>query len=330
MNAFASLPVLVLAASHLGNAEAAAASTPAQFQTVSRFEIERGLGDSAGLGSAVDMAVDGRSLLYVASGLQRLDLASGKVETVVSDQEWRAANLEQASPLKLHTAGSAGRLVYVEESGSPCPWRVFLVTPAPFTVSLLTERACGRIVLSPAEDRVAVTTRETCEGRPCGEEGLLLFSVVTGRSLFESKIAPDHVDAYWEGEERFVLRYEDHFDPKEQRYFYNAVPALQVEGAGWRLGEPEPSPKPRVREIEVGLDATIKLSGTATAAGIVRLEINNLLGPPPGEFRAGTPRVFRTGDRVVVVRSLFEKQPATGLAPRRREQVVVIELKAKS
>jgi hypothetical protein len=330
MNILASFTLLALAASHLANAEAVATSAPAQFQTVSRFDVERGPGDVVGLGSAVDMAVDGRSLLYVASGLQRLDLASGKVETVVSDQEWRAANLAHASPLELHTTGSAGRVVYVEESGSPCPWRVFLIAPTPFTVSLLTERACGRIVLSPAGDRVAVTTRETCEGRPCGEERLLLFSAATGSSLFESKIVSDYVDAYWEGEEKFVLRYEDRFDPKEQRYFYKAISALQVVGVGWRLGEPEPSPKPRVREIEVGLDTTIKLRGAGADAGAVRVETNNLLGPTPGEYRADAPRVFRSGDRVVVVRSLFEKQPATGVAPRRREQVVVIELKAKS
>jgi hypothetical protein len=322
---------LVCAASRPARAESpAAASAPQQFQIVSRFEIERGPGDFAGFGSAIEMTADGRSLIYVASGLHRLDLGTGGVETVVPDQEWRAAGLEVATPLELHMTGSLGRLVYVEESGSPCPWRVFLVVPAPFKASLLTERACGRIVLSPAGDKVAVSTRETCEGRPCGEERLLLFSVETGSSLFESKIAPDYVDAYWDGEERFILRYKDHFDPEERRYFYKAVPVLEAVGARWRLGESEPSPRPRVSEVEIGLDATIKLKAAGTAAGVVRVETNHLLGPVPGEYRAGTPHVFRVGNRVVVVRSLFEKQPATGIAPRRREQVVVIKLKAKS
>lgn len=330
MNAFESLPLLALSASCLANAEVAATSVPAQFQTVSRFEIGRDAGDHVDLGSAVDVTGDGQSLLFVASGLQRLDLASGKVEALVSDQAWRAANLGHASPLELHMTGSAGRLIYVEEYGSPCPWRVFLVVLAPFRASLLTERACGRLVLSPAGDKVAISTRETCEGRPCGEERLLLFSVETGSSLFESKIAPDYVDACWEGEERFVLRYRDHFDPSERRYFYKAVPVLAVAGARWRLGESEPSPRPRVSEVDVGFDATITLKAAGTSAGVVSVDTNKLLGPPPGEYRAGTPRVFRVGNRVVVVRLLIEKQPATGLYPQRREQVVVLELKAKS
>lgn len=306
---------------------AAAPPTPnVRFDVLSSLEIEGRPQEGGDLGSAVDLAADGRSLVFLRVGINRLDFSSGKTVPLVSDQELRAGGLGQLSPEELHVTAAANRFIYVEEAGSLCHSRVYLLTVSPFSSKLLAEATCGQARLSPAKTHLAIISGRHNEREGRGQDRLLLFLVASGAMLFDGQITPDYVDSYWEDDQTFELRYQDRFDPQEQRYYYKAVPLRGAGDGQWQLGPSRPSPKPHVKDIACDYAARIKVKAEGTSSGVAQLDASGIFPSLQPEYRAGPPRAFRAGEVVAVVRRIVEKNPPPGVYPRTRDQIAVLKL----
>lgn len=324
MNVAWTLPLVML----LGTSQPAADAVPAvkeKFETVATFEVERKANDTVEFGPALDVTADGKGLIYLSDALSRLDLDTGREQILLSTEDLVRASVVGERG-QLFATADPSRVVFVSGGAWNCPWRVFLVVVAPASAKVLTEGACGRIEISPGRQQLAVITSQTCEGRGCGDERLVIFDAVAGEPQFDSGVTPGYTDMYWENDQKLTFRYHDRSDDQEQRHYYKVISA-HVDGTRWRWTNAAPSPTPRVPAVDIGYDQSIEVKRDEPATGIVRFDAKDVFGTPPEEYRADAPRVFRAGDRVVIVRRLVEKDPAPSVNPRRRDQVAVLKLR---
>lgn len=303
------------------------AKVPESYETLASFDRASGPVATASVGAAADLTPRGDALLFMSDALRRLDLKTGVDEQLVA-----AETLSQAGVVdersRLFATAESDRIVLVTGGAWNCPWHVFLIDVAPTRIRTLTEEACGEISLAPSRKILAVVTSETCEGRACGKRQLRLFSIATGATLFEGPLTRDYVDLFWDSDDSFLLRYQDSFDEKLQRYSYKAVSVQLTRNGAWDWSKPVQSPKPREKEIDIQSDGRVRLKASVEGGYLPLLDVRPLFSSPPRDWDAGTPRVFRAGDRIVAIRPLVAARVPAGESPRHSEQIIVLRLKS--
>jgi hypothetical protein len=293
------------------------------FAVLATYTLEGGP-EEFGLGSAVDITVDGRGLIYLGGGLHRLDLQTGRDEILVSSGALQKVDITRETTELLATPDD-NRVIVVSGGIWNCPWSVHLLTLDPTSVKTLTEEACGEVSTSPSRKRLAVIASETCEGRACGKRRLLIFSLDNGALVASTEVKPDYVDAYWEDDGKISFRYRDRFVPKEQRYEYSSV-SFSEAGDRWQWAGSRPSPKPRPRHLEVKADNRLTVRPNTTEQDSTTFSVDQALGPISDNYRSGRPRALWAGDRVIIIRRLTQKGTPDDQPPRWRDQIAVVKL----
>ncbi len=301
---------------------------PQALEVLKVIEVDSTGTDREGLGQAVDIHRSSDALLYLRSGLNRLDLKTGRTGTLISEDTLSGGGVT-GEPNTLLATTDPNRFVAMTGGPWNCPWSVFLLTAEPFSARRLTEDACGALALSPTTDYLAVVSSNACEGRACGERKLFVFSTTTGVPIFMGKMPENYSDLYWDGNRAITLRYDESVEPGSRQPARRSVLRLAEGPSGWKFGRPEPAGVNRPIDDDVDHNAVVKVR-TSQDAAPVSFKVDAVFGDPPTGYRADMPRVFRANDRLVVIRRLWEKDPEPGTNPRRRDQIALMRVKSGS
>jgi hypothetical protein len=298
---------------------------PQILEVLKVMEIDSTGADLRDLGQAIDLARGDDALLYLRAGLKRLDLRTGRAETLVPNDALGNAGVT-GEPNTLLTTADANRIIVMTGGTWNCPWSIFLISISPFSARRLTETACGKVDLSPSTENLAVVTSSACEGRACGERRLLILSTRTGVAVFQGTMPENYSELYWDDDRVLTIRYDEDPEPSSPRPARHWALSLAESRAGWAWRKPEPATMRHVTDVDVDDTALVKLRLAGQAA--VSFRADAVFGDPPAGYRADAPRVFHRNERLVVLRRLWQKEPELGAHARRREQVALIRVKS--